>query len=155
MVGYLLDTNHVGALSRQEPKMMQKVNSLPPDTQLRACTITLGEVEAGNRMTQPTDLQRRNEVTAFINAKFLPNALPISVSTRLYYAEIIGRIWQRHPPASHKTRTEVHLVVELGVDINDVWIVAAAWEHGLILVTSDQMTCIREVVTEVQVECWL
>lgn len=153
MVGYLLDTNHVGALSRQDPKVMQKVNSLPADTQLRACTITLGEIEAGNRITQTTNSQQRNEVTVFVNAKFLPNALPISVSTGAYYAEVIGRIWQRHPPTK-RTRTEFHLV-ELGVDINDVWIVAVAWEHGLILVTSDQMTCIREVVTEVEVQCWL
>jgi len=70
VVGYLLDTNHVGALSRQDPKVMQKVNSLPADTQLRACTITLGEIEAGNRITQTTNSQQRNEVTVFVNAKF-------------------------------------------------------------------------------------
>ena len=133
---------------------MQKVGSLPGNTQLRASAITLGEIEAGHRMTQTTDQRRRDDYTTFVNEQFLPNSLPISHSTRLSYAEIISRIWKRYPPANPKTRTEVHLV-QLGVDINDVWVVAVAWEHGLTLVTEDKMKIIREVVPEVQVECWL
>jgi predicted nucleic acid-binding protein len=128
--------------------------SLPPNTQLRACAITLGEIEAGHRMTRTTNQQRRDDYTTFVNEKFLPNSLPISHTTRLSYAEIIARIWQRHPPANSKIRTEAHLL-QLGVDVNDVWVVSAAWEHGLILVTQDKMECIREAIPEVQIECWL
>lgn len=57
-------------------------------------------------------------------------------------------------PPPPKKRTERHLL-DLGVDINDVWAVAVAWEHGLIFVTEDKMACIREAVgSDVQFECW-
>jgi len=154
VLGYLLDTNHVDALFHRKPGVIQKIASLPPDTLLLACAITLGEIEAGHRMNKTTDQRRRDDYTAFVNKEFRPNALPISQSTGLSYAEIIGRIWERHPPANSKIKTEAHMV-QLGVDINDVWVVAVALEHGLILVTQDKMKCIREVVPEVQVECWL
>ena len=154
MLGYLLDTNHIDAVFLSKSTVMNKINSLPGDTQIRVCAITLGEIEAGHRMTHTTNQRRRDDFAAFVNEKFLANALPISHSTRLSYAEIISRIWKRHPPANPKTRTEVHLL-QLGVDINDVWVAAVAWEHGLIFVTRDKMKCIREAVVELQVECWL
>jgi len=154
VTGYLLDTNHVAALANRNPTILQKVQSLPANTQLRACTITLGEVEAGNLITTTTDQQKRDQCTAFINAAFLPNALPVSVSTRTYYAQIISRIWQNHTPPRGRVQTESHLV-SLGVNINDVWIVAVAWEHGLTFVTEDKMQRIRDVVREVQWENWL
>jgi len=150
--GYLLDTNHVAALFKKEPGVIEKVRSCP-DAQIRACTITLGEIEAGHRMTVTTNQGRRDEYTAFINEQFLPNALPISHSTRLYYAEVIGRIWKLHPPGKSSVKTEAHLV-RLGVDINDVWVVSVALEHGLILVTEDSMQCIREAFPELKIECW-
>jgi predicted nucleic acid-binding protein len=71
----------------------------------------------------------------------------------MYYAQIIERIWKNYPPANPTVRTDQHLV-SLGVDMNDVWIVASAWERGLTLLTSDKMTCIRRVVPEVEMECW-
>ena len=154
MLGCLLDTNHIDAIFLKKISVMGKINSLPVDTQLRVCAITLGEIEAGHRMTQTTNQRRRDDFTTFVNEKFLPNALPISHSTRLSYAEIISRIWNRHPPANPKSKTEAHLL-QLGVDVNDVWTVSVAWEHGLIFVTQDKMKCIKEAVPEVQTECWL
>lgn len=153
MVGYLLDTNQVSALCNQLPGIAAKVKSLPVDSQLRACTISLGEFEFGNRVTQTTNQPKRDAATAFLNREFLPNALPISTSTRIYYADIIARIWKQQAPASGNRKTERHLV-DIGVDTNDVWIAAVAWEHGLILVTSDKMECIRSVVPELQWDCW-
>ncbi len=154
LVGYLLDTNHVAALASRNPTILHKVQSLRPNTQIRACTITLGEIEAGNLITTTTDQRKRDQYSAFINATFLPNALPVSVSTRIYYAEIISRIWRSHTPARGSVQTESHLV-SLGVNINDIWIVAVAWEHGLTFVTTDKMDCIRNAVSEVEWENWL
>jgi predicted nucleic acid-binding protein len=154
VLGYLLDTNHVAALCGGSPVLVQKVASLPANTQFRACTITLGEFEAGHLMTQSTDQKKRDDAADFLNRVFLPNALPVSISTRLYYAQIISRIWQQQGPAKGSVRTEMHLVT-LGVDINDVWVVAVAWEHGLVLVTKDKMEYIKNAVPEVRMECWL
>lgn len=155
MRGYLLDNNHVGAYFQQEASVIQKIRSIPMDWQMRVCTITLGEIEAGHLITQTTDQQRRNDYTKFVNEKFLDTELVISKHTGIYYAKIVAAILQLHPFPTNKTRTEEHLV-RLGVDINDLWTTAAAWEHNLTLVTHDHMTCIRVAVgSQVRFDCWL
>ena len=154
--GYLLDLNHVGAFIREEPRLVARANANPPECLVRICSITLGEIEAGRRgMTLTTDEEAREEYIRLVHEKLDTFRLDISEFTPEYYGEIIGRIWQKHPP-SPKAKTERHLV-DLGVDINDAWTVAVAWEHGLTLLTSDKMTCIREVVTEdeVKFDNWL
>ena len=93
-----------------------------------------------------TDPAQRAKYTKWFNEKFLANVASISGSTRIYYADIIDAIYKKHPPPKKKTKTERHLVVNLGIDINDLWLAACALEHGLILVTSDGMDKIRTVV---------
>ena len=67
---------------------------------------------------------------------------------------LLGRIWQARTPASPDVKTDAHLV-SLGVDINDIWLVAVAWEHGLAVVTTDKMRVIREAVgVDVAFENW-
>jgi len=154
--GYLLDANHVDAYHLEHPTFIERLRQVPADTLVRICTITLGEIEAGLRITTTTDQARRDDYAVFIINE-LPLAIEVGVATRFYYAEIIERIFRRHsPPHGKKTKTEPHLL-SLGVDINDLWTFAVAWEHGLTLLTQDKMTCIREVVSieEVNVECWL
>ncbi len=154
MNGYLMDTNHVTAWEGQNPSLIAKVDSLPKNTTLiYASVITLGEISASHEITSG-DAKRRHQVKQFLNVYVIPDALSISDDTPFYYGQIMGRIWQRHPPPNDKKRTEQHLV-DLGVDINDVWIVAAAWEHGLIFLTTDKMPCIREAVSEVTFDTWL
>jgi predicted nucleic acid-binding protein len=122
-----------------------------------ASVIALGEVEAGHQMAPTTNKTRRDEYVAELNERFLPTAIGISVKTRLYYAQIIGRLWVKCQPPSSKKKTERHLVEAFSVDINDVWSVAVAWEHGLIFLTHDKIEHIKSVVTdkEVLVDCWL
>jgi len=144
----------VQALFHKQPNVIKKIESLPRETHFFASTITLGEIEAGHQMTQTTNQKRRDEYTTWVIEKFVPHAYPVKESTRHYYAQIIGRIWRKHPPAKSSISTEAHLV-SLGVDINDVWTVAVAWEHGLVFVTQDAMQCIREAVgNELRMECW-
>ena len=138
--GYLLDSNHVTALFERNVRVIAKLKSISIN-QVRACVITLGEIEAGHKMTTTTNQDKRNEYTRFVSETFLPNVIKVSENTRLCYAEILGEIWKMNPPP-HKKKTERHLV-DLGVDINDVWIAAVAMEHGLTLVTTDKMDCIR------------
>lgn len=153
MNGYLMDTNHVTAWEADHPLILAKVRSLPKDTLIFGSAITLGEIAAGHEMTAG-DPRRRQLVRNFLNIYVIPNACSITHSTARTYGEIIGRIWKQRPPSSPSTRTDVHLV-SLGVDINDVWITACAWEHGLTLLTTDAMTMIRQVVPEVQWDSWL
>ncbi len=154
MKDYLLDTNHLEHVFNGHGRVVAHLASLPAATQIRTSVISLGEIEAGHRITKTTDQQRRDEFDRFVFQEFRPLALPLSASTRQYYAQLIEGIWQRNRPSSGRTGTEWHLV-KLGVDINDVWIAAQAIEHNLILVTEDNMRCIREAAGKLlDVENW-
>lgn len=148
-----MDTNHVTAWEDERPAITAKIESLPKSDMIFASAITLGEMSAGHEMS-PGDDHRRHLVNRFLDVHVIPTAIPISHYTRSYYGKIMGRIWQRHPPASSKKRTELHLV-EQGLGINDVWIVATAWERGLIFLTTDTMQWIREAASEVAFDTWL
>jgi len=133
---------------------MAKLRITPPDTQVRVCTITLGECEAGLKMTTATNTGKRDSYRSFVVQEFHSHALGIEISTAQSYAEIMARVWRKHPPNRGSVRTEAHLV-SLGVDINDVWLFAVAWDHGLTLLTTDNMRVLRECVPEVNVDSWL
>jgi predicted nucleic acid-binding protein len=151
--GYLLDTNHVTAWEKQAPTFMAKVNALTSDQDLpRVSAITIGEVEAGHAVNPTTDQARRDEFEAFVRVKLHPTALDVTIRTRVKYAQVIKRLFDKHPKAP-KERTEMYLVTQ-GIDINDVWIVAVAWEHNLTLLTTDKMEKIRAAVPEVQFDNW-
>jgi predicted nucleic acid-binding protein len=149
-----MDTNHVTAWEANDAKILVKMTSLPPgQTLVFTSVITLGEIAASFEMTSG-DPKRRHAAANFLNIYAIPYAVNVTPYTRGYYGQIVGRIWKKWSPASSSKKTEVHLV-SLGVDINDVWIVACAWEHGLILLTTDAMTNIKSVVPEVTWDSWL
>jgi predicted nucleic acid-binding protein len=152
--GYLLDTNHVSAWANKHPQFLHRLRDVPPETPIRACAISIGELEWGHRTTKTTDLEARARAMRFITQEIYPHAsLDITLRTRTYYADILERIWLKHPPNIGRP-TEGHLA-RLGVDINDVWTVASAWEHGLTFLTTDNMSAIRQSAPEVVFDSWL
>ena len=155
MRGYLLDNNHVSAVFRQEPNVIRRYKEVPSDWQIRVCCITLGEIEFGHLVANPADPDKQEDYNRFLNEHFISydRALPVSVATRIDYAEILSRIWQKHPPPNSKIRTESHLD-KLGVDVNDLWTVAIAREHKMIFATQDKMTVIREAAFDVKFDNW-
>jgi predicted nucleic acid-binding protein len=151
--GYLMDTNHVTEWEAGNSVLLAKLASLPQDTLVCTSAITLGEISAGHEMTSG-DPQRHYQVRQFLTLNIVPYAVSISHYTESYYGQIMGRIWRRSSPPTAKVSSDAHLV-QLGVGINDVWIVACAWEHGLTLLTADKMTVIRDVTPEVAFDNWL
>lgn len=147
-----MDTNHVTAWEAENQTLVTKLRSLPKNTLVYASAISLGEISAGHEMNSG-DNQRRHLFRQFLNVYIIPNAVSVSHATDSYYGQIMGRIWKRIPPSKASISTDAHLVAH-GVNINDVWIVACAWEHGLTLLTTDKMTLIREVTPEVKFENW-
>ena len=118
---------------------------MPHEDFPRICAITLGEIEAGHIIKPSTNQLIRDEFIAYVYEWFLPRALDITPMTRISYSEIIGKILEEYPIINPGQKTERHLV-DIGVDINDVWIASVAHEHGLVLVTDDKMTKIRQVL---------
>lgn len=148
-----MDTNHVTAWEAQKPALIGRLNSLPKNTLIFTPAVTLGEISAGHEMTSG-DLQRRHSVKQFLILNVIPYAVSISHYTAPYYGQIIGRIWKQNPPPNPSISVDRRLV-DLGVDVNDVWIVACAWEHGLTLLTTDNMAVVRRVTPDVTFENWL
>ena len=152
VTGYLLDANHAHAWERGESNFIKRYENVHPLSLVRVCTITLGEMESGFRMTADQDPARRSQCRAFMDRELRKFALDVTVQTSLAYADIMERIWNKHKPQKG-VKTERHLV-DKGVDINDVWIVAVALERGFTLLTTDSMAVIRDVVSDVQFENW-
>jgi predicted nucleic acid-binding protein len=152
--GYLLDTNHIDPLFRREPGIVAKYNAVPQDWQIRVSTITLGEIEAGNLLADPPDAQRQDDLNRFLNDYFISSALCVEVATRVDYAELLARIIENHPRPSHNISLRKHLYQQ-GVDINDLWIVSIAREHGLTVCTDDSMAVIRAAAYDVAFDNWL
>jgi predicted nucleic acid-binding protein len=104
-------------------------------------------------VTATTNPARRDQCRAFIEERVTDYVREISMTTRDAYATIMERIWRTHPAAIGED-TQRHLS-NLGVDVNDVWIVSVAFEHNLTVLTADAMATIRECVPEVSMENWL
>jgi predicted nucleic acid-binding protein len=154
--GFLLDVNHVTAYCRKDPKVIARLRTIPPEWPIRVCAITLGEIAAGHLITTTTDQAKRDDFTKCINEEFLRYSLPISKHTRFKYGLIISRILRANPLPKPDTKTEKHLVNACGVDINDLWTVASAWEHKLTFATTDEMSAIRKAIQGyVQFDNWL
>lgn len=152
--GYLIDVNHISAHFSQESSFMAILRTVPPHNLIRLSVVTLGEIHAGHEMTAATDDERRRAYRQFIVDQYSHLSLEITASTTESYAAILGRIWRKHPPANKKVGTDRHLLT-LGVHTNDVWLAASGWEHGLIVLTRDGMSCIQEVMPEVVFKSWL
>jgi len=153
--GYLLDTNHVDPLFRQEPGITAKYNAVPDDWQVRLCTITLGEIEAGNLIANPYDEERQEALNQYLNENFISDALPVSVATRIDYATLVDRILAANPRPTRGISIGRHLCQNLHVDINDLWIVSVAREHNLTFCTDDTMQLLRDAAYDVQFDNWL
>lgn len=126
---------------------------MPKNTLVVTSAIVMGEMSAGHYMTDE-DLLRRHQVRQFLNIWVTPYVINVSATTESYYGQIMGRLWKIPPLPKKSTDTDAHLV-SLGVNVNDVWIVACAWERNLILLTTDNMINVRNVTPEVTFENWL
>ncbi|MEO1235521.1 MAG: PIN domain-containing protein [Planctomycetota bacterium] len=155
MAYYLLDNNHIQAIFDRSSAAIQRLNSLNGWDSYGTSVIILGEIHAGHGMTVSTNPTRRAEYEEFIEKEFVPNATPITETTRFYYGEIMESLWKQQPPRASKTTTDEHLV-SLGININDVWIAASSVEHNFVLVTQDRMQSIRDAVGDrLGFDCWI
>ena len=155
MLGYLLDTNHVGAVCGRNKRVIHRLEELPHPSGVWASVITLGEVAASHRVTKTTNQGKRDDYEAELERLFAPNALAISAATRIYYADVMAALFIKFGKKA-ETKTERWLVEICSVDINDVWITAAALEHSLTLLTSDTtMRGWRSILPGLKTDCWL
>lgn len=159
MDGYLIDTQTVcywfDDESDQYARVTAAINRLPAGSPLYISAITLGELEYGHAINPAGAGAERDEFIRFIRSTF-PQVLELSKHTAEPYGVVRAHLAQKFPPPggwSKKRRAEQMFdaasAVALGIDENDLWLVAQSVERGLVFVSTDKMTRIRQAVNEV------
>lgn len=172
--GYLLDTNIFSLLSRArgrdlDPRcqaVLAKAKSVEATAQLFICAVTVGEVEYGLQLSSPIkDAVVQAQVRADIASFPIIHSINQNVAAR-YYADIRARIFIKYGTLNAKNRIKQKWPEEmncpttaksLGIQENDLWILAIAMTYNLILVTGDNMPHINAVLRDedgVSIENW-
>lgn len=158
MEGYLLDTNAASALwDARNPDRSKLAEFLSRDGEslVFVSVIVLAEVEYGLKVADHLDSNLKAAIRAEL-AKFT-EILPIDKYTIEHYSDIRSKLFKAYgkKDTRGKIRTkrpeDLELIDrttsrELGVQENDIWIVAQAIQYNLFLVTGDYMRRICEVV---------
>jgi predicted nucleic acid-binding protein len=153
---YLFDTCLISNWFRKIPAIEAKIQALPGSTLVYVSAISIGEVEFGHSSPKATDPIKQAEFRKWIRATFEIPELPITSATAQSYAMFRRKLCNSFiKKGSYIQNYEDALSDKIGIDENDLWLVAQAHERNLIFATSDKMHHINTVVTGlVTVELW-
>ena len=147
---YLLDTNHCSfVLVQKDYRVIQKLESLMPDTELAINTIIYGEL-----LTMAEKSQRIPENLALIE-DFVSRLkiYPIDEETSKIYGKFHAEIFAKFAPQDKAKRRKFN-IKDAGVRINDLWIACTAIQHNLIIVSEDSDYRKMNEVRNLKLECW-
>lgn len=147
---YLLDTNHCSfVLIQKDYRVIQKLESLMPDTELAINTIIYGEL-----LTMAEKSQRIQENLALIE-DFVSRLkiYPIDQETSKIYGKFHAEIFANFAPQDKAKRRKFN-IKDAGVRINDLWIACTAIQHNLIIVSEDRDYRKMNKVRNLKLECW-
>jgi predicted nucleic acid-binding protein len=114
--GIMLDTNVYAAFKRDHPRVLDEVRRAP---EIVMSPVVLGELRGGFALGSRTRENER-ELEAFLAGSRV-RVVGITDRTSVFYARLWGALRRRARP----------------IPANDLWIAAAALEHGLRLLTFD------------------
>ncbi|MBY0310699.1 MAG: hypothetical protein K2W85_01375 [Phycisphaerales bacterium] len=162
MRDFLLDTQTIrywhGSACSQHAAVMGNVAALRKlaapleiKPRLLASVVTLGEIEFGHRVALAPNPAAQAAYMKFVREE-LPESFEVSSDAATAYGELRARLFNKYAPGDkRKPKMLPEQLVnpttakELGIQENDLWIAAQAMAHGMVLVTNDRMTRIREV----------
>lgn len=162
MRDFLLDTQTIrywhdsacaehAAVAGNVVRLRQAVTNLEIQPKLLISVISLGEIEYGHRVAFPRDPKPQAAYMAFVRQE-LPEAFELSRDATEAYGELRARLFNKFAPSGKRLRkmlpeqlVDPTTAKELGIQENDLWLSAQAIAHGMVLVTNDRMTRIREV----------
>ncbi len=153
---YLIDSNYAPAPwdknDRRHDKVRRFINSIGEESRVAVSVVTLGEVEYGLKSAPEMDEGRQSIVRASM-AEYT-YVLDITRHTVRFYSEIRAMLFANHAPFDNKGRLKKKWVEDLidrttakslGVQENDVWIAAQAYERNACLITDDRMAHIANL----------
>ena len=131
--------------------LRQQSESMDLKPKLLISVVTLGEIEFGHRV-QIGDQSTFNDARSKFVREQLPVTLEVTEDAVNAYGEIRMRLFNKYAPVENRTKktrpeqlvnpaTSLHLQIQE----NDLWICSQAVAHGMVLVTNDGMSAIRDV----------
>ena len=145
---------------QENANIRKQLQKLAPDFKLGISIITWGEVAFGQKVIARTE-PIQPEYLPFVKAKG-PKTFDIDLHTANTYGKLRSLLFDKYAPKDKRKKNlrPEQLVdpitsLELGIQENDLWIVAQAMVRNLTLVTNDKLTRIREVVgTDLDIKNW-
>ena len=147
---YLLDTNHCSFISaRKDAQVIQKLKSLPVDTEIAINSIIYGEL-----VMMIEKSQRKEENRALLDS-FVQRLRIHSMDkeTSEIYGRFYAEIFDKFAPKD-KTERRKFDIKEAGVQTHDLWIACTAIQHDLVLVSEDRDFQVMNQVKTLKLECW-
>ena len=147
MNGHLVDTCTISRWKEGKPLIVSAMNSLPGDDLLYVSSVTLGEIEFGHLSKYAKDPVKQTEFRIWIEKTFKEPILPITRFTAMSYSHMRIIICDNYV----KNGKQIDLYEDaygskLGIDENDLWLVAQSHERGLNFITSDKMSRIKQTL---------
>lgn len=155
---YLIDTQTIRYWFDHKAEQYKAVNNavekLNPRSVLYVSSISLGEIEYGHCIAPSQDKKAHDSFREFIRTR-LPQILPISGHTVEPYAHVRACLVEKCAPKDGwgKTKRAEQLchplsAKALGIQENDLWLIAQAIERNLVLVTNDAMRKLQDAVQD-------
>lgn len=169
MKAYLLDTNVISDWfdsrhERHEAVSARAREKAQAGDQLWTSVVVIAEIEYGIRTATKDSKDGLNEFRSEVHSEFVHNHLLLNIShhTAVIHGALRAELFEEYSDKRKrkKSRRPEELVCpttsrELGIQENDLWIVAQAIERNATLVTRDNaMGRIWKVVPELTVEDW-
>jgi predicted nucleic acid-binding protein len=162
---YLLDTciwsYWFNGQTLEHEGVVRNANALNSGCILAMSAITLGEIEFGWQWAGSTKGNSSLAYQKFVDSKS-PQVLRIDRHTAREYGRLKALLCEQYMPKSERGKAcRLRQLVDpatsesLGIDENDLWIVAQAIERNLVLITNDKLMRIRKVAGDaLHVENW-
>ncbi len=171
MRDFLIDTNiweywfnpkrepqHSNVLKRVAELRQQSENDKNP-FRVWISSVAWGEIEFGYQVQSNKDVSLETQFKQFVHS-IAPKEFIIDKHVTPEYGRIKAMLFENVPKNKRKSLRPEQIVdpitsKELGIQENDLWIVAQAITRNLTLVTNDKLARIREVTgDELYVENW-
>lgn len=145
MQDFLLDGNHVTALFREKPNVVAKARTYNAERKWFVSWTVISEIKTGHGLADSADPAECQRLLDFIKTWCVEIDPKDDISTK--FAEILKRLNAVNPKIESDKNVQAWLQ-RIGVQMNDVWLVAQAWAHNLICVTTDKMKQIKGVLQQ-------
>lgn len=164
---YLLDTNVISAWLDSDHPKCEDIRAVFEaadigEDRVAICPVTLAEVEYGYHVCLAPDEERRRRLMASMNGLFIfdvdKHVVPAYAEVRSTLFQLYARNGKGRKRFREKIPEQLKMApagliqqtnaLELGIEENDLWIVAVAITHGCTFVTHEKMDVLRDVVVE-------